>query len=147
MRYTNLAPNEEKPPNINGLRLRRSSPLDRTIPIRYLNSSVCYCDNLQIAEKERALISARTRAALEAAKERGVCLGGPKLALFGVNDGAIAEETGLSRQTVYRIKDDPRCAKTLAGRHGRKDATCKRSMTVPSTHSPMQSDRCPGPPF
>jgi putative DNA-invertase from lambdoid prophage Rac len=24
-----------------------------------------------------------------------------------VNVGAIAEETGLSRQTVYRIKDDP----------------------------------------
>jgi putative DNA-invertase from lambdoid prophage Rac len=32
------------------------------------------------------------------------------LAQERVNVGAIAEETGLSRQTVYRIKDDPAAA-------------------------------------
>jgi DNA invertase Pin-like site-specific DNA recombinase len=35
-----------------------------------------------------------------------------------VNVGAIAEETGLSRQTVYRIKDDPAAAEAALGTWG-----------------------------
>jgi DNA invertase Pin-like site-specific DNA recombinase len=44
-----------------------------------------------LAEKERALISARTKAALAAAKERGVILGNPNLA-----DARIGAEIGKS---------------------------------------------------
>jgi putative DNA-invertase from lambdoid prophage Rac len=40
------------------------------------------------------------------------------LAQERVNVGAIAEETGLSRQAVYRIKDDPTAAEAALGTWG-----------------------------
>ena len=40
------------------------------------------------------------------------------LAQERVNVGAIAAETGLSRQTVYRIKDDPTAAEAALGTWG-----------------------------
>ena len=42
-----------------------------------------------LAEKERAMISARTKAALAAAKARGVRLGGPKLKIARKNAVAL----------------------------------------------------------
>lgn len=67
-----------------------------------------------IAHVERRMISARTRAGLAAAKERGVKLGAPRklsaktlvkaqrLAAKGRNITHLAEEMGVSRATLYR---------------------------------------------
>jgi DNA invertase Pin-like site-specific DNA recombinase len=59
-----------------------------------------------LAEKERAMISARTKAALTAAKERGVTLGNPKLAQARVRAEAArkaaAVEYAMSIEPVIR---------------------------------------------
>ena len=49
-----------------------------------------------LAEKERAMISARTKAALAAAKARGIALGGPKLA--EARERAVASNKALADQ-------------------------------------------------
>ena len=54
-----------------------------------------------LAEKERAMISARTKAALAAAKARGVALGGPKLAQ--ARKRAIASIKALADQHAANV--------------------------------------------
>src|SRR5271169_1959913 len=54
-----------------------------------------------LAEKERAMISARTRAALQAAKARGVVLGGPKLAK--ARESAVASIKASADQHAANI--------------------------------------------
>jgi DNA invertase Pin-like site-specific DNA recombinase len=49
-----------------------------------------------LAEKERALISQRTREALKAAKERGITLGNPNL----------DEVRGLAAAATRKVSDD-----------------------------------------
>jgi DNA invertase Pin-like site-specific DNA recombinase len=53
-----------------------------------------------LAEKERAMISARTKAALAAAKARGVALGGPKLAQASIK--ALADQHAANVLPVIR---------------------------------------------
>jgi DNA invertase Pin-like site-specific DNA recombinase len=60
-----------------------------------------------LAEKERAMISTRTKAALAAAKARGVVLGGPKLAK--ARKSAVASIKALADQARgQRVAGDPR---------------------------------------
>ncbi len=54
-----------------------------------------------LAEKERALISSRTKAALAAAKARGAVLGGPKLAK--ARRAAVAEIKGRADQHAANV--------------------------------------------
>src|SRR5262249_25636495 len=54
-----------------------------------------------LAEKERAMISARTKAALAAAKARGVALGGPKLAQ--ARKRAVASIRSLADQHAANV--------------------------------------------
>ena len=54
-----------------------------------------------LAEKERAMISARTKAALAAAKARGVVLGGPKLAK--ARKSAVASIKALADQHASNV--------------------------------------------
>ena len=56
-----------------------------------------------LAEKERAMISARTRAALAAAKERGVVLGNPNLAEARV----MAEASRVAAADEFAAKIEP----------------------------------------
>jgi DNA invertase Pin-like site-specific DNA recombinase len=68
-----------------------------------LNSS----HSRRVAEHERAAINARTKAALAAAKARGVKLGGPKLPLAQLN-GATTNKAEADRFILCRLSDKHR---------------------------------------
>lgn len=56
-----------------------------------------------VAEKERALISERTKAALAAAKARGIVLGGPKIP--AINSARTAEKKALALKLEAVVKE------------------------------------------
>jgi DNA invertase Pin-like site-specific DNA recombinase len=84
-----------------------------------------------LAEKERAMISARTKAALAAAKARGVTLGGPKLAQ--ARKRAVASIKSLADQHASNvlpvIREIQRAGPTSL--HQVADALNARGITTP----------------
>ncbi len=65
-----------------------------------------------LAEKERARISARTKAALAAAKARGVKLGGPKLRIARKN--AVASIKANADRQAGNVLPVPDCVSKAA---------------------------------
>ena len=84
-----------------------------------------------LAEKERAMIAARTKAALAAAKARGVVLGGPKLAQ--ARKRAVASIKAIADQQAANvlpvIKEIQRAGATSL--HQIADALNARGITTP----------------
>ncbi|HEX2430555.1 MAG TPA: hypothetical protein VHK03_07295 [Aestuariivirgaceae bacterium] len=84
-----------------------------------------------MAEKERAMISARTKAALTAAKQRGVTLGNPQLVHACIRAEAVrkaaAVEYAMSIEPVIRSIQAPGIT-TLSGL-ARELAARKRNET------------------
>jgi DNA invertase Pin-like site-specific DNA recombinase len=84
-----------------------------------------------LAEKERAMISTRTKAALAAAKARGVALGNPKLSK--ARKSAVASITALADQHAANvlpvIREIRRAGATSL--HQIADALNARSITTP----------------
>ncbi len=84
-----------------------------------------------LAEKERAMISARTKAALAAAKSRGVALGGPKLA--EARERAVASNKALAdayaANVLPVIREIRRAGATSL--HQIADALNARGITTP----------------
>jgi DNA invertase Pin-like site-specific DNA recombinase len=84
-----------------------------------------------LAEKERAMISARTKAALAAAKARGVALGGPKIAQ--ARKRAVASIKSLADQHAANvlpvIREIQRAGATSL--HQVADALNARGITTP----------------
>jgi DNA invertase Pin-like site-specific DNA recombinase len=84
-----------------------------------------------LAEKERAMISARTKAALAAAKARGVALGGPKLAQ--ARKRAIASIKSLADQHAANVLPVIRAIQRAGAKslHEVADALNARGITTP----------------
>ena len=84
-----------------------------------------------LAEKERALISTRTKAALAAAKARGVILGGPKLAQARKN--AIASVRAAADHHAANVLPVIREIQRSGARslHAIADALNARGITTP----------------
>jgi DNA invertase Pin-like site-specific DNA recombinase len=84
-----------------------------------------------LAEKERAMISVRTKAALAAAKARGVVLGGPKLAK--ARKSAIASIKALADQRASNVLPVIREIRRAgaASLHQIADALNARGITTP----------------
>jgi DNA invertase Pin-like site-specific DNA recombinase len=84
-----------------------------------------------LAEKERAMIATRTKAALAAAKTRGVVLGGPKLA--EARERAVATNKGLAdahaANVLPVIREIRRAGATSL--HQIADALNARGITTP----------------
>jgi hypothetical protein len=84
-----------------------------------------------LAEKERAMISTRTKAALAAAKARGVKLGGPKLAK--ARKSAVASIKALANQHASNVLPVIREIRRAGGTslHQIADALNARGITTP----------------
>jgi DNA invertase Pin-like site-specific DNA recombinase len=84
-----------------------------------------------LAEKERAMISTRTKAALAAAKARGVVLGGPKLAK--ARKGAVTSIKALADRHASNVLPIIRELKRTgaASLHQIADALNARGITTP----------------
>src|SRR5262249_58366077 len=65
---------------------------------RGASRQLCFAPVAAMAERERAMISARTKAALQAAKARGVKLGGPNI--NQVRKIALAKNTAIADQNA-----------------------------------------------
>jgi DNA invertase Pin-like site-specific DNA recombinase len=91
---------------------------DKRVTLRV--ASMPYADNFQLhiyaalAEQERAFISARTKAALQAAKERGTALGGLRDATMKRNAAIQVKATAEAKRLMKIIRPMHKAGESLA---------------------------------